>query len=160
MNPFIKSVIEKVLVALAVAAVLAIPFKQGIQYVAEKLSGQGRVPVGTVLGWNGEGKLPDGWAICDGRNGTPDLRDRFLIGTTPDKAGQNLGVSSHKHEFSASSGAITNPDTVYGIGSAGWKKEPEHGQLPDKSHIHSVSGDTKEVSNLPPSYSVVFIIRL
>ncbi len=24
--------------------------------------------------------IPAGWALCDGNNGTPDLRDRFVIG--------------------------------------------------------------------------------
>lgn len=28
-----------------------------------------------------ESTLPQGWAVCDGKNGTPDLRDRFIIGS-------------------------------------------------------------------------------
>lgn len=24
--------------------------------------------------------IPAGWALCDGNNGTPDLRDRFVLG--------------------------------------------------------------------------------
>jgi len=26
-------------------------------------------------------KIPEGWAVCDGENGTPDLRDKFVIGS-------------------------------------------------------------------------------
>ncbi len=35
------------------------------------------VPKGTIVAFNLE-KAPDGWALCDGTNGTPDLRGRFI----------------------------------------------------------------------------------
>ena len=40
-------------------------------------------PVGTIVAY--EGRLEDidnmkGWALCNGENGTPDLRDRFIMG--------------------------------------------------------------------------------
>lgn len=48
------------------------------------------IPRGTIIMWHGEHtKIPDGWAVCDGDNGTPDLRDRFIIG-----AGKNYKVDS------------------------------------------------------------------
>lgn len=38
-------------------------------------------PVGTVLMFYGAiGNIPAGFQICDGTNGTPDLRDKFIIG--------------------------------------------------------------------------------
>ena len=41
----------------------------------------GGVPVGTVLFWYGKlADMPEGFALCDGTNGTPDLRDRFVVG--------------------------------------------------------------------------------
>ena len=44
-------------------------------------SSSGGVPVGTIAVWSGETTdIPNGWALCDGQNGTPDLRDRFIIG--------------------------------------------------------------------------------
>ena len=39
------------------------------------------MPVGTILAYVGSlDKIPSGWYLCDGANGTPDLRDRFLEG--------------------------------------------------------------------------------
>ena len=36
---------------------------------------------GMIIAWFGESyNIPKGWAICDGTNGTPDLRNRFIIG--------------------------------------------------------------------------------
>lgn len=34
-----------------------------------------------IAAWYGSiESIPDNWIICDGTNGTPDLRDRFLVG--------------------------------------------------------------------------------
>ena len=39
------------------------------------------IPSGTVLIWYGAlGSIPSGFALCDGSNGTPDLRNRFIVG--------------------------------------------------------------------------------
>src|SRR5262249_3903389 len=39
-------------------------------------------PTGTILAWSSNSAaIPTGWAICNGQNGTPDLRGRFLRGT-------------------------------------------------------------------------------
>lgn len=39
------------------------------------------VPAGVVVMWSGAvGSIPTGWALCDGTNGTPDLRGRFIVG--------------------------------------------------------------------------------
>lgn len=38
-------------------------------------------PPGTILLWSGRASaLPIGWVLCDGNNGAPDLRDRFVVG--------------------------------------------------------------------------------
>lgn len=47
------------------------------------LSSQGSntLPVGTILPYVGElSKIPHGWGLCDGTNGTPNLTGRFLQG--------------------------------------------------------------------------------
>lgn len=39
------------------------------------------LPRGIILPWTSKtGELPDGWAICNGDNGTPDLTNKFLMG--------------------------------------------------------------------------------
>ncbi|CAF3881669.1 unnamed protein product [Adineta steineri] len=56
------------------------------------------VPQGAILLWSGAAHLvPQGWAVCDGTQGTPDLRDRFVIGSGPNaqfSVGQKGGASS------------------------------------------------------------------
>jgi hypothetical protein len=39
-------------------------------------------PQGGIIMWSGTiEEIPEGWSFCDGTNGTPDLRDRFVPGT-------------------------------------------------------------------------------
>lgn len=69
------------------------------------------VPSGCILIWSGAtGAIPSGFVICDGTNGTPDLRDKFVIGAgNAYSVGQTGGsadaiVVSHTHTASSATG--------------------------------------------------------
>ena len=50
------------------------------------------VPSGAIIMWSGSiGSIPAGYYICDGNNGTPDLRDRFVVGAGNTYAVGNTG---------------------------------------------------------------------
>jgi len=38
----------------------------------------GTIPVGGIIMWSGT-TIPTGWALCNGNNGTPDLRNKFIV---------------------------------------------------------------------------------
>ena len=39
------------------------------------------VPQNAIIMWSGAiNQIPIGWALCDGTNGTPNLKDRFVVG--------------------------------------------------------------------------------
>jgi hypothetical protein len=49
------------------------------------LIGNGTFPLGGIIMWSGAiSAIPTGWSLCDGSNGTPDLRNRFVLGATND----------------------------------------------------------------------------
>lgn len=53
------------------------------------------VPSGVVMMWSGAANaIPSGYIICDGNNGTPDLRNRFVIGAGDTYAVGATGGSS------------------------------------------------------------------
>lgn len=44
-----------------------------------------QTPVGAIVMWAGEvTAIPVGWKLCDGSDGTPDLRGQFIVGYDPD----------------------------------------------------------------------------
>jgi microcystin-dependent protein len=56
------------------------------------------VPRGAIIMWSGTiASIPAGWALCDGTNGTPDLRDRFIlsISNASEPPGSIGGVHSY-----------------------------------------------------------------
>lgn len=58
-------------------------------------------PIGTITLWSGAiVDIPGGWRLCDGDNGTPDLRDNFVIGAGGAHPVDQIGGSlTHDHEF-------------------------------------------------------------
>ena len=63
------------------------------------------VPVGGIIMWSGtiaEAEALTNWAICDGQNGTPDLRDRFVLGV-----GSSVAASTASVDDTGGSNSIT-----------------------------------------------------
>jgi microcystin-dependent protein len=66
------------------------------------------VPSGVIAMWSGpSSNIPLGWVLCNGANGTPDLRDRFIVGAASSyvvgaTGGQNAisQVPAHSHNVS------------------------------------------------------------
>jgi microcystin-dependent protein len=86
------------------------------------------IPTGMISLWYGSiGSVPSGWYLCDGSNGTPDLRDRFIIGAGSSySVGATGGSSSHtltisempSHTHTATS-VVTDPGHFHNIQVAG-----------------------------------------
>ncbi len=109
----------------------------------------GLVPSRTIVAWyptrddldNALLVPPDGWLICDGRGGAPDLRDRFIYGTDSiDEVGDEDGAMTHDHTTSHVGGAGVEYDNEW---SAAYQ------------HSHTVS----TVSHLPPLVKMVYIMK-
>lgn len=68
-------------------------------YVDEKIAAIPPFPTGTVIAWWGLWvDIPDGWAACEGTDGRPDLRAKFLRGAgggAPIMA--DSGSNTHTH---------------------------------------------------------------
>jgi len=66
---------------------------------------------GMIMLWSGStGTVPSGWALCNGANGTPNLRDRFIVGAGGSYAvnatggSANATLPSHSHSGATSNG--------------------------------------------------------
>ena len=129
------------------------------------------MPVGTILLYIGNlDDIPHGWALCDGTNGTPDLRDRFITGAgniyhIDDTGGENFHqlsieeMPSHNHLF------VGDDDIVYPWGVTGQRIQYDAESVPEYrpgGHIGytSFSGNNQLHENRPPYHAVYYIIRL
>jgi len=112
-----------------------------------------------IVLWSGAvGSIPTGWQLCDGTNGTPDLRDRFVVG-----AGGNYvvdstgGAATHSHTINSESththAIAWEPGADLAEGE-GWQK-PGATQA-GNAHTHTENAQ----SNLPPFYALCYIMKL
>ena len=82
---------------------------------AGSFTGNGMAPMGSIVMWSGSiANIPSGWALCDGNNGTPNLKDRFVVGAGSNYSVGNTGgsnsvaltvsqIPSHNHSGTTSS---------------------------------------------------------
>jgi hypothetical protein len=142
------------------------------------------IPSGVIVMWSGLlSNIPSGWALCDGSNGTPDLRDKFIYGSS---AGQNPGgtggAASHIHSmgnaevrFGPNTGQIGDPagrftefdtrdgfEQAMGGGSLSYYFRGGQGSGPGVNHryLQLQNPDTGSGSSLPPYYKLAYIMKL
>jgi len=80
------------------------------------IAGGGFIPTGGIIIWSGAANaIPTGWLLCNGSSGTPDLRNRFVVGAGSTYAVAATGgsadaiVVSHTHTASTNTtGAHTH----------------------------------------------------
>lgn len=122
------------------------------------------IPSGVILMWSGtQATIPNGWALCDGSGGTPDLRNRFIYGCDTDEApgaiGGQLSVA-HDHQ-------VDIPQFTSGSNNAHFNYVWDAGGAWVAAHTHEHSIDPPEVtsteeviSTMPPYYKLAYIMKL
>ena len=73
-------------------------------------------PTGGIILWSGStGSIPSGWALCNGSSGTPDLRNRFVVGAGSTYAVDATGGSADATIPSHTHTATTTVSTKTGL---------------------------------------------
>ena len=120
--------------------------------------------------WSGSiATIPSGWALCDGNNSTPDLRDRFIVGAgstyTPTDTGGTTSTGSHaltvaelpahSHSFTYTAPAMNQPAPSFNqannVGAPGAATSGTTNTGGDQGHTHD--------NSLPPYYALAYIIK-
>ena len=118
---------------------------------------------GMILMYTGT-TAPTGWALCNGSNGTPDLRDRFIVGSGSSYSVGNTGgsnsvnlnvnqIPSHTHSYVG--------HTYPGSGA----EQNQSGGPEDRTSFNvgkttGGSGGGQAHENRPPYYALCFIVKL
>lgn len=126
------------------------------------------VPSGSIIPWYGNiVDIPDGFALCNGLNGTPDLRNRFIVGAGSSYDLSAIGgantvtltvaqMPSHNHIMSRNAdlsdvnptSALGYHDTISNYDGYGWL------------YSTSYSGGSQAHENRPPFYALYYIMKL
>jgi hypothetical protein len=146
--------------------------------LAENTSGGELGTVGLIVVWlGGIADIPDGWALCDGTNGTPDLTSRFIKnattlatdvgdtggGDTHSHTGVNHSHSVPSHLHSRSYGA---PSATVNAGATGGSNNSTSGTHTHAAHNSATATGTTgnaapaapSSDNQPPFIEVAFIM--
>ena len=124
------------------------------------------LPIGVIMIWSGsEDAIPDGWSLCNGANGTPDLTDKFILGAGAKYGVGSLGgeetvvltvdqIPSHTHEFSrhqATRDETGNGDSGYGASNK---------TLDMVTTLTAATGGSQAHNNMPPYYALCYIMHI
>lgn len=141
--------------------------------VTELATAGASLPSGLIAIWKGSiSTIPDGWVLCDGQNGTPDLRDKFVlgagnsydVGSTGGEETHTLTVNempSHTHNVSGSSASIWLGDRS-GVKDAIMADRSQLYQdeiAVDISVTLGYSGGSSAHNNMPPYYTLCYIMK-
>ncbi len=157
-------------------------------YLAETIGSDGGnlFPKGFIGMWSGAiNKIPAGWILCNGENGTPDLRDKFIVGAGGSYAVGSTGgaasaavvgqtgetaltigqIPSHSHTIVGDkgdpNGSSKTSITILGTqpNFTGYVRATTITESAGSggSHSHSMSGS---VQTLPPFYALCFIMKV
>jgi hypothetical protein len=133
------------------------------------------LPRGVIVMWSGDlDTIPSGWALCDGSNGTPDLRNRFVLGVgAPEYQGSTGGSQQHRHPAREHRHQVDPPAARlrsvpgygpydgYGTAATRGRYYLFPGQTFDLRPFSSgVAGSTThDAAHLPPYYKLAFIMK-
>jgi microcystin-dependent protein len=136
------------------------------------------IPKGSIVAWTKDA-LPKGWVICDGNNGTPDLRGRFIVasGQGANLSNRNLGdkggeeghvltadeIPPHGHSITIYSGvnvmnriSLDGPDCAPAIFDTNLPYLNTSNPIDDKK----AEIQTQPHNNMPPFYILYYIMKL
>jgi hypothetical protein len=140
------------------------------------------VPSGLIAIWSGStGSIPSGWLLCNGSNGTPDLRNSFILGAGNTYAVGATGgstdaiVVNHTH---AATSTVTDPSHTHTVtnpvfqGISGGSGGAGGGTLTQTTlsinsattgitvaTTNATAGVSGSGANMPPYYALAFIMK-
>ena len=104
------------------------------------------VPIGGIIMWSGTiENIPTGWALCNGSNSTPDLRNRFVVGAHSDGAG-GAGPG-----FNADNGTLSSS---YTPGNSGGETAHQLTTAELASHTHTLVPNLEVPQGSAPGMTV------
>ena len=114
------------------------------------------VPKGMITPFFGT-TIPQGWAICDGTNGTPNMSMRFLLGNAPKyRSDYPLAQYGGSTSVALTDGSTQTKTPSYGISYATTLSRPNQ----VIGNIDYVVDGTQPIYLYPSYYCLLYIMKL
>lgn len=135
---------------------------------------------GMIMLWSGSvASIPSGWVLCNGSNGTPDLRNRFVVGAGSTYSVGGTGgsadaiVVSHTHTATVTDPGhqhlvgqydarpVTGTNAIYGTNDPTVNAGNQY-TVSNTTGItvsNSTTGSSGTNANLPPYYALAYIMK-
>lgn len=126
-------------------------------------------PIGAIIAWSGEqNTIPEGWHVCNGEDGTVDLRDKFILGAGVSHAKDETGgeeevtltveqMPVHAHKISRYYGNnVTIADTTKSNTIA---PASTNGTLNGDANTYG-AGSSRPHNNMPPYLALYYIQKI
>lgn len=122
---------------------------------------QSDFPIGGIIIWSGsESNIPNNWQLCDGTNGTPDLRNQFVIGAGDTySVGSSGGESEHTLTINEMP-RHTHNLRVYGLSAEGLYTKSSNGSNIVGQIATNYTGNSQPHNNMPPYYALCYIMKI
>lgn len=122
------------------------------------------VPIGTIIMWYGEA-VPDGWQVCDGTNGTPNLNGKFPLGAGGEysfrEEGGNKEVTLTMDNIPAHTHKIAYENKKWGDNADNRPFPVGSGSTQNNWETAEAGSKNPKAINIMPPYTVVrFIMRV
>ena len=120
------------------------------------------LPSGVIVMWSGStSNIPSGWRLCNGNGGSPDLRNRFIVGAgssyNPGNKGGADSVTLSVSQIPAHTHTWDRQDSETNVGHRPWPQSNNDVRIRTVNTGSTGGGESHE--NRPPYYALCFIMK-
>lgn len=123
------------------------------------------LPAGIIVKWAGSiANIPEGYALCDGQDGRPDLRDKFILGAGSLYPVGAVGGAANKTlsennlpEFNLAAKGFQEVSNTW---KSGGTASPNNATGHETVRVLTYPGQAQPFSILPPYYALAYIQKI
>ena len=129
------------------------------------------IPQGIIVAWAGSStNIPNDWLLCDGKNGTPNLQGRFILGSNSTYPPGTIGgemthtlalneIPNHKHKTPNTNlvqvDKLEDDETL----EEAILSTDDDSVIDNSTDIIGYNGVTEPHNNMPPYFALCFIMK-